>query len=373
MPNIPFKYALTNAAPDVLNAIRNEASTDYRTYVPYATPDAESLRKIGAVLMDSPDLRNQFIQSLVNRIAKVIVTSKTYDNPWAMFKKGILEFGEVVENIFIEIAKPFQFNPDTAASTVFARQIPDVRTAFHVMNYQKYYKDTIDDKQLSLALMSWDGVTDFINRIINSMYTAAAYDEFLVMKYMVARALCDGKIQYVADPATPGAAAVALRATSNKMTFMNKGYNMAGVRTHTQKDDQYVLIDAAYDATMDVEVLASAFNMDKAEFFGHRVLMDSLAELDTDRLAELLAYDATVPTSAGNKNYEAFTNEELTFLGSIKAVIVDRDWFMIYDNHIEMASLRNPEGNYWNYWLHTWKTFSINPFAQAAYLGAELE
>lgn len=368
MPTIPFKYTLTNASVDVMNAIRNEASTDYRNYVPVATADADSIRKIGAIIMDSPDLRNQFVQSLVNRIGRVLVTSKLYENPIAMFKKGILEYGEVVENIFIELARPFQYNPDTAATNVFAREIPDVKTAFHVMNYQKYYKNTIDDKQLSLALMSWDGVTDFINRIIESMYTAANYDEFLVMKYMVGRALVNNRVHNIGDPTTTQEGAIALRGASNDMTFMNTEYNIAGVHTHTIKDDQYVMITSAYDATMDVEVLASAFNMDKAEFFGHRVLIDGFDKLDTTRLAQLFSYEATVPET-GTKNYVPFTTEELTFLGNVKAVVVDKDWFMVFDNFIEMASLRNPEGIYWNYWLHTWKTFSINPYAQAGYIG----
>lgn len=371
MPIVPFKYTLTNMAPDVLNAIRNEAGTDYKNYVPYATPDADSIRKIGAIIMDSPDLRNQFVQTLVNRIGRVLVTSKLYENPLAMFKKGILEYGEVVENIFVELARPFQYNPDTAASTVFAREIPDVRASFAVMNFQKYYKDTIDDKQLSLALLSWDGVTDFINKIIQSMYTAANYDEFLVMKYMVGRALVNGRVKHIGNPATTQEGAIALRGASNDMTFMNTEYNIAGVHTHTDKEEQYVLIASQYDATMDVEVLASAFNMDKAEFFGHRVLIDGFNKLDTERLARLFEYDATVPAS-GDKNYVPFTQEELTFLAGVKAVVVDKDWFMVFDNFIEMASLRNPEGIYWNYWLHTWKTFSINPYAQAGYIGPEV-
>lgn len=368
MPTIPFKYTLTNASVDVVNAIRNEATTDYKNYVPVATADADSIRKIGAIIMDSPDLRNQFVQALVNRIGRVLVTSKLYENPLAMFKKGILEYGEVVENIFVELARPFQYNPDTAATTVFAREIPDVRVAFHVMNFQKYYKDTIDDKQLSLALLSWDGVTDFINKIIQSMYTAANYDEFLVFKYMVGRELVNGRIKQIGNPTTTQQGAIALRGASNDMTFMNTDYNEAGVHTHTDKNDQYVLIASQYDATMDVEVLATAFNMDKAEFFGHRVLIDGFDKLDTTRLAQLFAYEATVPAT-GTKNYVPFTDDELTFLGNIKAVVVDKDWFMVFDNFIEMASLRNPEGIYWNYWLHTWKTFSINPYAQAGYIG----
>ena len=134
----PKIKTLTNSSVDILNAIRNSATIDYKNYVPLATKDAESIREIGSVLMNYPQLQNEFLSALVNRIGRVMITSKMYDNPWAMFKQGMLEFGESIEEIFVNIAKPFQFDPSVAEDKVFKREIPDVRSAFHVMNYQKY-------------------------------------------------------------------------------------------------------------------------------------------------------------------------------------------------------------------------------------------
>ena len=379
MANIPFVYILTNAAPDVLNAIRNEAGASYADYVPVATENPECIREIGKIIMDSPDLRNQFVQTLVNRIGKVIVTSKLYDNPWAIFKKGVLDYGEIIENIFIELAKPFTFNPDVAENKVFGRQLPDVKNAFHVMNFQKYYKDTIDDKQLSLAFLSWGAVTDFINKIISSMYTAANYDEFLVMKFMIAKAVYEDVDDHIyaynenweqyADPNK--GLVIEARAAAKKMTFMNKNYNAAGVRTHSDINDLYMVVTPEVEAQLDVEVLAMAFNMDKAEFMGHVITIDYFTVEETARLAELFRSGGTDlnPTYDGGFDPSALDNIN-TKMGLMKAMLVDKDWFMIYDNFIEMASMRNPEGLYWNYWLHTWKTFSINPYAQCLFFRA---
>lgn len=370
MPNVPFVYTLTNIAPDALNAIRNEAGNSYKEYVPVATASPDSIREIGKIIMESPDLRNQFVQTLVNRIGKVMVTSKLYDNPWAVFKKGILEYGEVIENIFVEIAKPFSFNPDNAENTVFRRQLPDVKTSFHVMNFQKYYKDTIDDKQLSLAFLSWGAVTDFINKIIQSMYTAANYDEFLVMKYMIAKAIYEDTNNniYAYNTNWSGYAdknkglVIEARAAANKMGFLSSAYNAAGVRTNTEKNNLYMLVTPEVEAQLDVEVLAMAFNMNKAEFLGHLILVDDFKVNETARLTELF--------KTGDTTYDGgFDPAKITAMNTkastIKAMLVDKEWFMVYDNFIEMASLRNPEGLYWNYWLHTWKTFSINPYANA--------
>ena len=361
MATKPKIKTLTNSSVDILNAIRNNASTNYRDYVPQATADSDSIREIGAVIMDYPALQNEFLSALVNRIGRVILTSKSYDNPWAMFKKGMLEFGESIEEVFVNIAKPFQFDPQVAESNVFKREIPDVRSAFHIMNYQKFYKATISNDQLRQAFLSIDGITDLIAKIVDAMYTGANYDEFQTMKYMLAKHILNGLMNPVTIPAINSANMNSIISTikgvSNKFTFLNSKNNLAGVMNHTPKQEQYLLVNSKFDATMNVEVLASAFNMDKAEFDGHHVLVDSFGDLDIERLNILFADDPT---------YTVIKKAELEALDAIPCVLVDSDWFMIFDNYQNFTEQYNGEGLYWNYWYHVWKTFSVSPFSNNA-------
>lgn len=361
MATKPKIVTLTNSSVDILNAIRNNATINYQNYVPKATADAESIREIGAVIMDYPSLQNEFLSALVNRIGRVLITSKMYDNPWSMFKKGLLEFGETIEEIFVNIAKPFQFDPEVAETNVFKREIPDVRSAFHIMNYQKFYKTTIQNDQLRQAFLSWEGISDLIARIVDAMYTGANYDEFQTMKYMVAKHIINGRLYPVEIPevATNNMKSIisTIKGVSNNFEFLSNKYNIAGVQTYTKKADQYVLVNTKFDAIMDVEVLASAFNMDKAEFMGRRVLVDSFGNLDTERLNMLFADDPT---------YEEISSDVLEALDEIPAIIVDKDWFMIFDNYYNFTEKYNGEGLYWNYWYHVWKTFSISPFSNNA-------
>ena len=320
MATKPKIKTLTNSSVDILNAIRNNASTNYKDYVPQATADSDSIREIGAVIMDYPALQNEFLSALVNRIGRVILTSKSYDNPWAMFKKGMLEFGESIEEVFVNIAKPFQFDPQVAESNVFKREIPDVRSAFHIMNYQKYYKATISNDQLRQAFLSIDGITDLIAKIVDAMYTGANYDEFQTMKYMLAKHILNGLMNPVTIPAINTAnmnsIVSTIKGVSNKFTFLNSKNNLAGVMNHTPKQEQYLLVNSQFDATMNVEVLASAFNMDKAEFDGHHVLVDSFGDLDIERLNILFADDPT---------YTEIGQAELEALDAIPCVLVDSD------------------------------------------------
>lgn len=361
MPVKPKIRTLTTSAADILNVIRNNASVDYRNYVPKADAnDVESVRTIGAIIMDYPALQNEFLNALVNRIGRVMLTSKMYSNPIAFFKKGVLEYGESIEEIFVNIAKVQEFNPEIAEQEVFKRAVPDVRAAFHIMNYQKFYKATVTQEQLKQAFLSWDGVTDLIARIVDSMYTGANYDEFLVMKYLLARHILDGRVYPVTVPTVNAENAKAIVTTvkgvSNKLTFMNSEYNPAAVRTFTEKTDQYMIVNSVFDATMDVNVLASAFNMDKAEFLGHRVLIDGFGDLDVARLGEIFAGDPT---------YNEPSQDELTALNAIPAVIVDKDWFMVFDMLTQFTEQYNGQGLYWNYFYHVWKTFSVSPFANS--------
>lgn len=361
MATKPKSQTLVKSAPDIVNAIRNSASTMYKNLVPLANP--ENVKEIGAILNSYPQLQNEFLNALVNRIGRVILTSKMYENPWSMFKKGLLEFGETIEEIFVNLAKPFQFDPAVSENTIFKREIPDVRSAFHIMNYQKYYKATISNDQLRQAFLSWQGITDLIAKIVDSMYTGANYDEFQVMKYMLCKNIVRGNLYPVnVDDSDIKSVAADFKAVSNDLEFMKTKYNVSGVHTTSKKDEQYLIVGAKFDASMDVEVLASAFNMDKAEFMGHRVLVDSFAELDTDRLAILFADDA---------NYVALTDGELATLENITAVLVDKDWFMIFDNFMNFTEQYNGEGLYWNYWYHVWKTFSVSPFANAIVFTSE--
>ena len=166
MPTTNTNTVAYQSADDVikiLNAIRNNASLDYQNRVPVATRD--NLTDIGNKVVNYTATMNEFINALVNRIARVIITSKMYKNPLREFKKGLLEYGETVEEVFVNIAKAHEFDPETAESEVFKREMPDVLAAFHKLNYQNFYKVTISVEQLRQAFLSYQGISDLISRI----------------------------------------------------------------------------------------------------------------------------------------------------------------------------------------------------------------
>ena len=347
--------SLNASTIDILNTIRANASAEYQALVPSITKSTE-IPKVGEVLFGYPALANQFLNALINRIALVRVKSAVFNNAYRELKKGYLEFGETVEEVFVNIAKAREFSAEKAESREFKRTIPDVRSAFHTMNWRVQYPVTIQDEDLRLAFMSIDGVQDLIARIVDSIYTAAEYDEYLLFKYLLIKNISHGKMYPVAIGGTMQSAAIAFRGNSNKLQFMSTKYNEAGVTTTTPKADQYIFMDSDYNASYDVQVLAAAFNMDKAEFMGKLMLIDDFTTFDNDRFDVIRANSDMI---------ESVSDSELALMAKVKAVLIDKEWFQMYDNNNKFTEQYVASGMYWNYFYNVWKTVSYSPFSNA--------
>ena len=356
---MPKKIAVSTlqaSTLDILNVIRQNASYEYQQMVPVVA-QASEIPAVGDIILGTPAFANQFINALVNRIAFVAITSKTYNNPYEKFKKGYLTTGETIEEVFVELTKVREFSVEKAEAREFKRTLPDVRTAFHAMNWRVQYPITIQDEDLRMAFVSLDGVTDLIQRIIGQVYTSANYDEYLLFKYLLIKAVSHGKMAPVAVNASDiHNAAVSFRAVSNGMTFMSTKYNDAQVHTITDKADQYIFMSADFNAQFDVNVLASAFNMDKADFMGKLELIDDWTSFDNERF-EIIRANSTA--------LEEVTAEELALMGDVIAVLVDKEWFQVYDNLNRMTDKQVASGMYWNYFYNVWKTVSSSPFSNA--------
>lgn len=379
MPTIPSKAPNIKSmnSADILNVTRNELGGNYASQIPAVIKEGDelpngrtatkadslsSLRGIGEIMMNYQPLQNAFLNALVNRIARVIITSRLYENPWAGFKKGIMEYGETIEEIFVNLAKPYQYDPVVAESEVFKRRIPDVKAAFHSMNYQKFYPTTVSNDQLRQAFLSWQGITDLIGKIIEQVYTGANYDEFLVMKYMIAQIALKGQLYPVSVPTITADNARAVTTSmvnyAKKLTYMSSDYNYAGVKTYTDPEFLYIILTTDVESIFDVEVLALSFNMSKAELIGRQIGIDGFGIVDKERLAEIFADDPYT-------EFVPFTVAEINQLNTIAGLMVDESWFMIFDNYYNMTEIYNPQGLYWNYFYHVWKTFSVSPFSNA--------
>lgn len=352
----------TGTSVEVLNAIRNNATQNYRDFVPYAAADADSIRSIGAVILQYPEIANEFTHNLVNLIGMQIITSKYYSNPWGVLKKGYIEDTQTIEDIFVNISSGYQYNgEDDDNDSPFKQYRPDIRAAFYPMNFKKFYPTTINEDDLRAAFRSWEGVNDLIAKVTEAVYTSANYDDFLIMKYMLAYHIYVGHLHAEAVPPITNEASVKsnvkiIKGVSNMFTYESPDYNMTGVYNFALRDEQYLITTASFDAEVDIDVLAMAFNMDKAEFLAHRIQVDSFGKLNMPRVKALIG---------DYENFIDFTAADLAALDAVPAVLIDRDFMQVWDNKERMTDIFNPKKLTWNYFFHVWRTYAVSPFANA--------
>ena len=257
----------------------------------------------------------------------------------------------------MKLAKAREFSPEKAEARELKRTLPDVKTAFHCINFKIQYPITVQNEDLRQAFLSFAGVEDLIAKIIDSVYRAAEYDEFLIFKYLLIKGITSGKMTPVAiDMSDIKNAAVKFRGISNSMTFISNKYNSAAVHTNTAKEEQYIFMDADFNAKFDVNVLASAFNMEKTDFMGHLKLIDDWTSFDNDRFSDIMSETDII---------NPVTDAELAIMADVKAVLVDREFFQIYDALATMSEKYVSSGLYWNYFYNAWKVVSTSPFSNA--------
>lgn len=367
MPTKPKNVTMNAEAKnaDYLNAIRTSASAYYQENVPIATYDAASVREVGRIVLNSTALTNEFYSALVNQFAFIFGSSKMFYNKWVDFKKGLIGLGELVEEFFVQIALPNNYNPDIAATEIFKRVIADVQTAIYRINVKTFYKTTINRPLLEMAFTTEGGMADLIGKVFTSMAAACEVDQMNAIKYLLARKILDGKIKTVPIAEVSGtdteanakAAARQMKADFENFFFPRTDYNEAGVMNWVNdKSDVSFMLSTSFGAAYDIEVLAAAFNLDYANFMGRVKRIDSLTNIDFTRLNAF--FDLPTPL-------EEFTEDEETILEQVAAITFDNGLIQWYDRLYEWHEEPNGQSMEWQNWLHYWALIASSPFANA--------
>lgn len=335
--------------PEILNTIRDKASTDYQTRIPEATRN--NLEEIRYAMIDEDNvmIANEFMSSLLNKIVKTVVHSKMFNNPLKALKKGTKPLGDGIEEIYVNFLKGDVF--DSTGAELLKRNLPDTKTVYHRMNYKNQYTVTVTREELSKAFRSYDALETFITNIINTLYNSAELDEFMNMKQLVKSALEKGAIKVVEidDPLEEGKEEVngkkflkTIKTFSGLMVFPStehNGYLSAQtsdnipITTFTRKNEQVFMIDIPTDTSVNVDVLASLFNMNVADF-------NDTKKITIDVFPE-------------------------TSVGSVRAILLDEAFFQIFDDLFTITSWTNPKGLYTNYYLNVWQTLAFSILVNA--------
>lgn len=344
---MPTKTVKTLSATNaqILNAIRTDASFAYQQRIPAAT-QGDITETVNNLLEYRP-MMNEFIDALVNRIGDVVIKSKVWSNPLAQFKRGMMQYGDTIEELATTLLQAKRYDPNKCYDDVFKCNPPDVMSNFHSINRQDMYELTINDMLLRRAFLTDYGLQDLVGRVMETPYTSDYWDEYLIMRNLFAEyARIDGfyKVQ-VPDAASASTRAEkqdnamaiteAVRSMAGKMRFISGQYNAAGVPTFTNPDELVLFATPEFIAMLDVNVIAFAFNASSADINMRTVPVDDFG------------------------------------IDGCQAILCDREFFMCADTLIDFESIRNPKAISWNYWLHHHGIYSVSRFVNAVMFTTE--
>ena len=330
------------------------ASQEYKDRVPVATQ--ENIGNIEEIISTYPTVKNEFISVLTNQVAKQLFFSKAYENPYKLFNRGMLPFGKSIESIFVDIIKGKQRTHETnttnLATDLLAREVPNVKVEYYSENFRHQYKTTITDEELKGAFRAENGLSSMTGRILQAPLTSIEYD----MQEMVLHALPElkggkatiNKTAYTAMTEEEKAKILVKTIKSQviKMGFLNNEHNGQGVMTFSKPQDLVVFLDPDMMANIDVELLAQAFNISKAEVPLHVLPVPKFTKR------------TVIPSEDGGETIVTYAEDT-----DCLAIICDKDAIQVYETLNSSESFRNPQGIYTNIFFNRWGIMSACNFA----------
>lgn len=363
MPYIPQIVKNSSLTSDTLNAIGQDIGLN----VTVVTDNTQTLFNYAKSVLSTSSMTNAFLSSLINLFAQPELLAASYENPLKRFKKGVLEYGEGREEVWVDIAKGVKKNKDYMnPSSPIPTSVPSVLAAFHVLNVEAAYKTTVARRELNRGLTTFGGVDYLINLIVSRPRVSAEKDENTLTRLMLALLALDaikaGKNKEVTAVSTDAKAMLkACRQAALDFEDLEKDYTVAGNYNSTKREDLTCILPHAVESIVDVEALASAFNIDKAEFLGQRVSIRDFA-FKADEKERILAI-------TGLQSWPISEAEE-GLLEKVQGIVADKDILFIYD--VEAPHFGDPFPNGLdesiNYFWHVATSYGYSPFHNALVL-----
>ena len=329
---------------EVASAMYAMSSSNFRSTI--GDPNETSSLDFMNGLLEYPDTLGVEFMNLATRIGKVIAHRNILTNKLAPFKMENMPLGYTMEEYFVECAKEHAYDQADAENTLFKRSLPDIKTAFYVVNRKSYYPATITDDDLRKYFVTWDGVNSLIARIVDSMYNGDNKDDYNYMKSALVTHYENGHMKIVNTSAvtdTDTAKELARKITEyvSYLTEPTNEYNAMAVTKQNEYDDIYVILNGKTNSYLNIDWLAQTFQLEFAQFKTHVLVLP------------------TLPSTAQ---------------GTIEAIVCDSEIYRVFDQKYSVGVAYNAKGLYWNYFLHHWEGIATSRFANAiAFVSGNVE
>ena len=343
-----------------LNALREmsvSGSSIYHQYIPIIDENT-SISTIAEPILTVPAVANDFMSMLVNRIVYTQFETKLYNNPLRVLEGDRIPLGYAGQEIYTNPAKGRKYNVNDFAG-LLQKYEADTKVQYMTLNSDLQYPVTVTRHDLKKAFTSWADLDRFIDQLSNSLYNGAYINDFRMTKNLVGSAYSYGgvRVQTVSAISSEVTAKAFVKAARNiflgfqvPSTSYNAWAQVGGygdpITTWSNPEDIVILLRNDVRTEIDVDVLASAFNMDKATLMGNILAVDNFDIVDDE----------------GVKRFDG---------NAILALIADKAFFRIKQQDMYLDEFYNANNRTWQYYLNNTKMFQYSLFANAVCLATD--
>lgn len=350
---------ITDGLQTALNEIRETLIQDnqlYQEQIPLVNHYTSS-QVYGQSLLALPsDMRNKFINSLVNRIAYTKFVMNYFKNPLRDLQNDELPLGAIGQEIYVNPARGRVYDINDFAG-LLARYESDVKTEYSEINFDVQYPVTIIRKELEKAFTSWADFENFLSGISTSLYNGAYINDYKYTKKLITNAYRNNAVQMetfsFSNPSAPTDTELKSLIAKLREVYLNfmtpstkynawskvGGYGKSIV-SWSNPEDIVVFVNNKMASVIDVNVLSVAFNMDRTSLLGKIYYVEDFDEYDEN----------------GTKTYDG---------SNIYALICDRRWFKIRNKDMFMDEFYNANNRSWQQYLNVIKSYNYSLFANA--------
>lgn len=279
---------------------------------------------------------NQFLSALVNKILYQTVDGYEFKNPFAKFDKFDIEYGDTIENVWVNPVQGYDYDPDN--TNPFGQVKPEVTVMYATINSERQYKITINDAYLRRAVLSASGISRLVGEILSQLPKAADRDNyFLTMACLQNEDIYYDGFEEVTKESTDEETAKKVTKTIvdavTGFESLNTVYNAAGVLNPSSRSDVLLIVKRDVYNSINLDYLTGVFNLSKVDLISNIMVLDDLryVQLDTGE---------STPAPQG---------EDLDF------IVLDTRGF---DNHMALQDgglIYNPQGKYTNHFYNVWR------------------
>lgn len=342
-----------NNAQKIFNLIRLRGSKEYQDQVP-ALADKDPIGNVTGVILSQPMVFKEFT-NLLGAFIEMKVLSRVWQNPLLDLIRVRQEpYGEYSVEVTENPVSPQMYDPYHPEKLLQYRQNPDM-VAYFARNVKEKFKLTISYEDMKGAFQSYDKFNEYISNKLSMLESGKQISTY----NHIMEAICSNYMSnfFVKSSVTLDTLNHAKEWTKEVMNFLdnaqypNYDFNKYGdlpgatgkFRGWVNPDDVVIIAKSSWVNANNVEFLANAFQLDKAEIKKKIVKVPKFA-------------------------YDLYDNDG-TLLNTIETdlacLCADRRMFN-FSSDLEIDdSFYNPETLTRNYYKHYWGTYLISPFGCA--------